>query len=133
MLLCVIICISFVACTNSQNFNDNQSNFINSNGTPDNPNGTIIPDSPPEIDYPKYPEYVVATEGVNKYQSCKIQAPEKTVDVVEYQNYAIAQIDAYLTAIQQDPTVKYSVTHLNMQILKTRLLQLLFHPTMMNT
>jgi len=73
-------------------------------------------------DYPvvEYPDYVVETEGENKYQSYKMQAPSKNASVTEYQDYALQQIDAYLGAIEQDETVEYDTTYITMQLQKRK-------------
>ena len=93
LILSVCAIFSLLACAQVDNAQENgdSSSLADSSILEDAP---IIDGYTPDYPVVEYPDYVIETEGENKYQSYKMQAPSKNASVTEYQNYALQQIDA---------------------------------------
>ena len=119
LILTLCTAFSFLACATVDNAQENgdSSSLADSSILEDAP---IIDGYTPDYPVVEYPDYVIETEGENKYQSYKMQAPSKNASVTEYQNYALQQIDAYMGAIEQDETVEYDTTYITMQLQKRK-------------
>ncbi len=134
LLIILLCCFTVIAisCENVQNSfdisNSESSLAVEDSSTSssvldsDSSNQSSVADSSsnenvePPVDKPEE-GYVDLNPNEHKYQSLKMQAPAKSEDIKQYQNYGVSQIDAYLTAICQDENIEYDTKFIKNELL----------------
>ena len=111
IVLCIIVMLGIAACNNNNSGINDDSSF-NSGKLPVNEN---LP-----VEETSYPGNIFPIDGVNRYEHLKLKAPSKKVDVADYQNYGIEQIEIYLNAIAQDKAITYNTDYLCLELTKRK-------------
>lgn len=116
IIFCLYMCFSLFACVGNIDLSSQAGKdplTSDSSSSEENPSEETPPTNVTYEEWDKYKEspifndliYVDANPQENKYENHKLQAPPKTVDIVEYQDYGIAQIERYIEAVKTDENI----------------------------
>ena len=116
IIFCLYMCFSLFACVGNIDLSSQagkDSLTSDSSSIEENPSEETPPTNVTYEEWDKYKEspifndliYVDTNPQENKYENHKLQAPPKTVDIVEYQDYGIAQIERYIEAVKTDENI----------------------------